>query len=157
MLFYRESDTIMTYLSMRDDRFSMAGLSAGKYTIGYLLLGTPPVELLSFTLAEGEQKILDVDTRSWIPDVGILNVRIVSEVGHLIHDAEVWIEQAGQTIVRAGHYREGYRLIAPSGSYTLVVRCHAHQDYTEPILIQQCDIRDHDSLGIFRNIIVQKK
>ncbi len=133
---WSEDGSVYASLWMPDGRYVCEGLPAGRYVIGDVLhTHREEVVFTTFSLAAGEQKTLDLDTRGQSNHLGFLNLQVASANGHVLHDADIWVEQSGKQVTQAEPYRAGYTLVTTPGSYSLVAKSPDHQVYQESVEI----------------------
>jgi hypothetical protein len=116
--------------------YSVEDLPAGRYMIGNVFVGEM-CPLVEFDLADGEHRIVDLDTAAWPDEIGFLTVYVVNSRGCLLNHAEAWLEGASgrrepclsSTSAVCGFY-------AYKGIHSLIVQCEGYQDHAEPVTIE---------------------
>ena len=116
--------------------YRITGLPAGDYLVGNLyLLDKAP--LAQFHLAEGENKIVDIDAWKWsVANQGLLSVQVISTLGRPVNDATVWLEGPFGRVDPLIKTDREQVLIAPAGPATLHVSQPGFQSQQRQVQIQ---------------------
>jgi hypothetical protein len=120
--------------------YKVENLPAGRYMIGnYFITNAAP--FVTFDLAEGESKTIDIDP-SKLPAVriGTLVIQIVGSDGTPITASQVWLEGQGQKITPTTSSSEGCMFIAPIGIYTLHVEGPGHRPSITNVQVEQTEL-----------------
>jgi hypothetical protein len=138
--FWREDKAIVAYA--RPDanaHYKFDNLPAGRYLLGGNML-IDSGALLEFELADGEQKVLDVN----VPDaptqrIGALQVMILDENGALIPGAEVRLQSSAGVIKPVDDSSQGVYFTAEPGTYTLQVNFPGYKTATQQVSVESFD------------------
>ncbi len=98
-------------------------LPAGDYLVGNDLVGRT-VPLLAFNIAEGDDKIADLDMSGWSAmGRAPLHTQVVSDAGIPVSGAQVWLEGGGAEADPVRNNSEGQFFVTEPGEYVI------HADY----------------------------
>ena len=126
--------------------FKLDNLPAGHYYVGGNML-IDSEALLEFDLADGEQKVLDVN----IPDSpknqsSPLLVMVLDENGSLLQGAEVRLLGGGDVIEPIIDSSQGIYFMAEQGAYTLQVNFQGYKAATQQVSIERFDQKNIQAL-----------
>ena len=136
LFLFSQDRTLSVRIDGSGGYYRITGLSAGDYFVGnpYLLDKAP---LAQFHLADGENKILDIDTWKWSgANQGLLSVQVVSTLGRPLNAAAVWLEGSFGRIDPLIKTDREQVLIAPAGPATLHVSQPGFQSQQRQVQIQ---------------------
>ncbi len=127
---WREGKDLWSLILARSGaQFSIADLPAGRYFIGNdpAFLAEMPA-LMEFTLGEGEDNVIDVDTSGESGDpMGFLLVLVVDEKAVPRNDVHAWLEGPHGTVEPLEWSVSGYCFAAAPGQYTLRVEAAGYR------------------------------
>ncbi|MBP8302554.1 MAG: carboxypeptidase regulatory-like domain-containing protein [Phycisphaerae bacterium] len=137
---FNQTQTLSVRVEPLGGYYRIANLPEGDYFVGspYLLDKAP---LARFHLAEGEAKILDINTWQWPgANHGLLSVQVASTSGSPLSNAAVVLEGPDGQIRPWVQTDREQVLIAPAGDYTLRVSQPGFQAEQRPVAIQANDL-----------------
>jgi hypothetical protein len=120
--------------------YRIENLPAGRYIIGnYFIKNAAP--FVTFDLAEGESKIIDIDPSKFPAlRIGTLVVQVVGSDSTPITASQVWLEGQGQKITPMTSSSEGLYFIAPVGTYVLHVEAAGHGPSITNVQLEQTNL-----------------
>jgi hypothetical protein len=140
---WREGKDVVCYISQdAKGSYEFNNLPAGKY---YLSpdCSTSSKTLLEFELAEGAQKVLDIDTTTLRKNQdGILHVFLIDEYGTPITGADIRLEENGNTIEPVTDSTPGFYFTAEPGTYTLTAKIAGYKEIKQPVAVKIWDYQE---------------
>jgi hypothetical protein len=118
-LWTQDKSIVASLMPDANDNYKLDNLPAGHYYVGGNML-IDSAALLEFDLADGEQKVLDVN----VPDIpknqiGSLQAMVLDENGSPIPGADVRLQGVAGVIKPVDDSSQGVYFIAEPGTYTL--------------------------------------
>lgn len=154
LLLWNAEKTITVHISPPGEPFLVERLPAGRYMIGnYFFAELAP--LVEFTLAEGEHRIIDLDTGNWSTEIGNLIVRVISDTGIILSHAETWLEGPTGRVGPSSNDGHAIGFYVPPGDYVLVSQCPGYQSYSKSITIEPYKL--HTTESKYQTQIIQLK
>jgi hypothetical protein len=121
--------------------YKLDNLPAGEYQLGGDML-IDSAALLEFELAEGEQKVLDIDVPSTpASQIGSLQVMVLDENGVPITGADVQLEGDAGVIEPMGSFGQGFYFVAKPGLYTLHAKFAGYKKARQQVSIEILDLQ----------------
>jgi len=137
LMLWNDENTVSAHIPRVNSRYAVDTLPPGRYSIGDRLL-RDLAPLLDFTVQSGEHKILDIDLRDWIPDLGLLSVTALGSDGRFLTPRGVYLDDQGVKVQPAPNSSEGNILFAAEpGTYVLVAHCDGYALYTETVTLER--------------------
>ena len=132
---WNADQTVTAHIRSGLSRYHIDHLPAGRYRIGHTIIGDL-VPLVEFTLLEGEQKVLDLNTDTWPTDMGFLTLNVANEEGQILSQAVIWLDSDSGRIDPTWDWGWHLSFCPPVGEYVLMVQCEGYQTYTAAITIE---------------------
>ncbi|MHC4212499.1 MAG: sigma-70 family RNA polymerase sigma factor [Planctomycetota bacterium] len=133
--------------------YKIENLPAGRYSIGNYFIGNA-APLLDFSLSEGQNKTIDIDTSGWAElNKASLHTRVIGTNGVPIIGAQVWLKRGGQEIDPMTAVGHGQFFIADPGEYSLHAYYPGHKETVRKVRLESGDIssvREEDAAVIIR-------
>ena len=119
--------------------YRVENLPAGTYSIGNTFAeGSAP--LITFDLAEGEVKTIDIDTSKWQnTQLGSLKVRVVGSDGLVLTASRAWLDGADGPIYPMMSVGDSHSFISTAGKYTLHVEWAGYEATTLYVELKAID------------------
>jgi len=155
LVLWRSGQKIIAHISRpsNSDSYKIENLPAGDYSIGNYFIGAS-APLLRFSLSEGEEKVIDIDTLIWSElNKASLHTQVIGSNGVPITGAEVWLERDNTEIRPLTETSQGQFFVTEGGEYTLHAFYPGHEETTKKIWMEPCDItsiRQEDKTLIIR-------
>jgi hypothetical protein len=146
-IWIQDHSIVASLIPDKQGGFKLDNLPAGHYYVGGNML-IDSAALLEFELAEGEQKVLDIN----IPDnpfkkqTGTLQVIVLDENGALIPGAEVRLLSGESVIEPMIDSSQGIYFMAEQGAYTLKVNFPGYKAVTQQVSIEKFDQKNIQAL-----------
>ena len=141
LVMWRSDEKVIAHVYPSDGEFyRVENLPAGQYTIGNYFIGNR-APLMTFTLAHGEAKVVDIDTSDFSTlQMASLVAQVVGSDGTPLTAAEVWLERHGQQISPVTSSGEGYFFVAEPGDYTLHAAGPGYEKATRHVRLEAGNI-----------------
>jgi protocatechuate 3,4-dioxygenase beta subunit len=155
LLLWRSDSEIIGHISRpsNDSAYRVENLPAGDYSIGNYFIGSA-ASLLDFSLSDGENKTIDIDTSSWAElNKASLHAQVMGTNGVPIIGAQVWLERGGEEIVPLTATGHSHFFIADAGEYILHAFYPGHKESASKVRLESDDIssgREKDKAVIIR-------
>jgi hypothetical protein len=121
LLLFNEDASLIIRLDTAQESYAIADLPAGHYYLSNSIFGQS-VPLETFDLSSGQRRVLDVDSTNWFSlGQGLLSVEVLTEQGHPLGAADVWLETPEGQIRPVYTSPQEFVFVAPVGDYTLRV------------------------------------
>ncbi len=139
---WRKDKTVVGYIRPdANSNYKLDNLPAGEYRLGGNML-IDSAALLEFELAEGEQKVLDIDVPSTpASQIGSLQVMVLDENGVPITGADVQLEGDAGVIEPMASFGQGFYFIAKPGPYTLHAKFAGYKKARQQVSIEILDLQ----------------
>ena len=132
--------------SGEDGSYKIEHIPAGEYSIGQWSWHgkDDEVELpIKITLAEGENKKLDIDASNWdVARQSFLAVQVVSENGLLLTKAEAWLEGGTEDIEPMQKSSQGQMFVVEPGEYTLHTTYNGYKEDVRNVSLEPRDMKN---------------
>jgi hypothetical protein len=121
LLLFNEDASLIIRLDTAQETYAITDLPAGHYYLSNSIFAQS-VPLESFDLSLGQRRVLDIDSSNWFSlGQGLLSVEVLTEQGHPLGAADVWLETQEGQIRPLSTSPQEYVFVAPVGAYTLHV------------------------------------
>jgi len=148
-----DKSIVGTMMPNADFNYKLDNLPAGHYYVGGNML-IDSAAILEFDLADGEQKVLDIN----VPDdplknkqTGVLLVMALDENGASLLGADVHLLGGESVIKPMIDSSQGIYFMAEQGAYTLQVDFHGYKTVTHQVSIERFDPKNRQ---VFRKPVL---
>ena len=141
----RSDGQVMAYVYAEGGAgYRIEGLPAGTYSIcGAVAQDKAP--MVTFDLADGQTRRLDIDTSQWpVEQAGLLFVQVVGLDGIPLTTSQAWLEDRGRRIDPVKTLSEGHTFTASLGVYMLHVTQAGYPPYRSSVEIRPADLSRGD-------------
>lgn len=145
LVLVRSDGQVMAYVYAEGGaQYRIEGLPAGAYSV-CTAVAQDKAPLLTFNLAEGQSKRIDIDTSQWTSaPMGLLFVQVVAPDGIPSTTSQVWLEGLGTRIEPVQGLSEGHTFAAPPGLYMLHVTQAGLRPHRSSVEIRPADLSRGD-------------
>jgi hypothetical protein len=139
---WREGHEVVCYLKPdANGNYEFNNLPPGKYNLSPDMLANRG-KVLTFELAQGEQKVLDIDTSNMQKTrTGFLQVFVLDEYGIPITTADVYLEGNKDTIKPIFASAPAFHFNTDPGPYTLMIKTSGYREIKQPVEVKIWDFQ----------------